>query len=273
MCEIFFQYSPRGSINLETFRELLGVALEASNYNEDGFGVFNERREIYKNCEKFDEKHKNLVYEKFRGSKFVVLHLRSATNGYIRRKDTHPFERKRNIIVHNGILYSDNYSQDRADSYHYLVDITDPKKESSVERIKSVLKETKGSLSIFHYDENNDLYYYREGSDFNFMLIPEKEEIVGATGQNRLKKMFAKERYNFFEGYGKIIKKPEENVIYGITDEGINEVDEFEMADTGKIYYRNSDWEFYDHRYHEDFERFEDYYGDTKTEERWEGSP
>ncbi|MFU1780237.1 class II glutamine amidotransferase [Haloarcula japonica] len=237
MCEIFFQYSKSGRINTQALVSLLFTAVrEASHNNSDGFGVFNEEKQVLKSSDKLEYDHINRIVEEFKGSKFVVIHLRMATQGEVAKRNSHPFKHRENVLVHNGSVDTPKrFEKGRADSYQLLREIHRRKDGDTVQAIRDSLRKTSGSVSVFLHDYKDDLYYFRDTSDFTFGEIEETGEIVGATRRRRLHSAFPNTRLELFT--------PSEQEIYKITDEGVVKADRFEM----KTLYRGGTDSVYGH--------------------------
>lgn len=268
MCEIFFQYSRDGSIDTRHFVNLLYTAVtEASHRNSDGFGVFNEDKEILKSGDRLQYKHIDQIIDRFKDSKFVVLHLRWATHGEVAERNSHPFKHRRNVLVHNGSVDTPKCFQNgRADSYQLLRDIYRRKDGDTIEAIRNSLQKTSGSVSVFLHDYKDDLYYFRDTSDFTFGKIEETGEIVGATRRRRLYKAFPEKRLDLFT--------PPEQEIYRVTDEGVMKADRFEM----KTFHRGGTDSVYGYGHHgyggrviheSDYDKWKEKKAEADSEEFW----
>lgn len=251
MCEIYFIYNDSEPIKTSNLIRLLHIAVqEGSTRNNDGFGLFNEDREVYKSEDALSFDHLEELIEKYEGSQFVVLHLRLATQGAVCFKNSHPFKHRRNLLVHNGSVTPENHFKNgRADSYQLLRDIYKRKDRDTVKAVQDSLNNTTGSVSVFLYDYKDDLYYFRDGSRFEFARLKDTEEIVGATVDHRLTSAFGWENLEF--------REPEEEALYKINGE-VKKVDQFQMDDqivTGRSdsVYSGYGWGEYD-----DEEEYED---------------
>jgi len=252
MCEIFFLHNPTGTIKTPNLIRLLHVAVqEASPRNSDGFGVFNEDREVYKSKDALDFDDIQKIVEKYKDSRFIVLHLRLATQGAVCFQNSHPFKHRRNLLVHNGSVTPENHFEDgRADSYQLLRDIYKRKDRNTVKAIQNSLKNTSGSVSVFLYDYKDDLYYFRDGSRFQFARLKDTGELVGATVDHRLTSAFGWENLEF--------REPDEEKIYKI-DGKVNKAEHFEMkpqivTDRSDSVYSNPEWGSYEDEYEDDEE-------------------
>jgi hypothetical protein len=223
MCEIFFLYSKTGSIDTTNFAALLHTAVnEASERNSDGFGIYNEEKQVFKSDEKLDYKHLDQVIKQFKDSQFIVLHLRLATQGSVVVKNSHPFKHKTNVLVHNGTVNTPRkYEKGRADSYQLLRDIYKRKDGDTVAAIQDSMSKTTGSVSVFLHDYKGDLYYFRERSNFTFAEVEGTDEIVGATVGSRLSSIFSPSRLQTFA--------PAEGEIFRVEDE-VRKVAEFDTS-------------------------------------------
>lgn len=192
MCEIFFLYSETGSIDTKHFAGLLHTAVnEAAERNSDGFGIYNEDKQVFKSDEKLDYKHIDQIIRQFKDSQFIVLHLRLATQGSVMVENSHPFKHKTNVLVHNGTVDTPRqYEKGRADSYQLLRDIYKRKDRDTVAAIQDSMSKTTGSVSVFLHDYKDDLYYFRSRSNFAFAEVEGTDEIVGATVESRLSSIF-----------------------------------------------------------------------------------
>lgn len=233
MCEIFFSLKPGGNLGKEDLRRQFLVMEGGAFMNKDGYGAFSPT-DVLRSPEKFNASVVPYLVKRLYGGSFCVSHLRAATNGGVKKQNTHPFEGNRFILVHNGILYFDDLGNNESDSGHLLKKI-DETQGTPVERIQKVLKETSGWLSVFLYDkETLKLYYFRNGANFTFGYIPAKKIIIGATAPRAFYSWFAKNEYGFSWKQYKIVKTtPEENVIYEIGNNGLQEVGKFEMKSLG----------------------------------------
>jgi len=222
MCEIYFLSNPTGKIKTSNLIRLLHVAAqEGAPRNSDGFGVFNEEREVYKSDNQLGFEDVQEIVEKFKDSRFIVLHLRLATQGAVCFKNSHPFRHRDNLLVHNGSVTPENHFKDgRADSYQLLRDIYKRKDRDTVKAIQESLKNTSGSVSVFLYDYKGDLYYFRDGSRFKFGKLEDTGEIVGATVGHRLDSAFGWENLNLSE--------PDEGKVYKVGKE-VRKADQFQM--------------------------------------------
>jgi predicted glutamine amidotransferase len=95
------------------------------------------------------------VFNRFQGSKFVVLHLRQATQGSISHANTHPFSYGDNLLCHNGMITANanEYTEqpDETDSYRLLKAIEHQDGDSTPEQLEAELANVVGTLSVFYY--------------------------------------------------------------------------------------------------------------------------
>jgi predicted glutamine amidotransferase len=222
MCEIYFIYNDSEPVKTSNLVNLLYTAVqEGSRRNSDGFGLFNEDREIYKSEDRLTFEDLGEIVEKYYGSKFVVLHLRMATQGAVCFENSHPFKHRDNLLVHNGSVTPENhFKKGRADSYQLLRDIYKRKDGDTVKAVQDSLNNTTGSVSVFLYDYKDDLYYFREGSRFQFARLKDTGELVGATVGQRLTSAFEIENLQF--------QTPEEEKLYKIEGD-VEKIDRFTM--------------------------------------------
>jgi len=224
MCEIYFIYNDSEPVKTSNLIRLLHVAVqEGATRNSDGFGLFNEDREVHKSEEQLKFEDLKDLIEKYKDSQFVVLHLRLATQGAVCYKNSHPFKHRDNLLVHNGSVTPENHFKNgRADSYQLLRDIYKRKDGDTVKAVQDSLNNTSGSVSVFLYDYKNDLYYFRDGSRFQFARLKDTGEIVGATVSRRLTSAYGWENLEF--------KEPEEEKLYKINKD-VEKIDTFKMDD------------------------------------------
>jgi len=223
MCEIYFLYNESEPVKTSNLIRLLHVAVqEGATRNSDGFGLFNEDREVYKSEEQLKFEDLTEIIERYKDSQFVVLHLRWATQGAVCYENSHPFKHRRNLLVHNGSVTPENDFKDgRADSYQLLRDIYKRKDSDTVKAVQDSLNNTSGSVSVFLYDYKDELYYFRDGSRFQFARLKDTGEIAGATVGRRLDSAFGWENLEF--------KEPGEEKLYKINGE-VEKVDQFQMT-------------------------------------------
>lgn len=243
MCEIYFLYNDSEPVKTSNLIRLLHIAVqEGATMNSDGFGLFNEDREVYKSEEQLKFEDLGDIIEKYEGSQFVVLHLRWATQGEVCFENSHPFKHRRNLLVHNGSVSPEyHFQKGRADSYQLLRDIYKRKDHDTVKAVQDSLNNTSGSVSVFLYDYKDDLYYFRDGSRFQFAQLKDTGEIAGATVSNRLISAFGWENLELIE--------PEEERLYKINGE-VKKVDQFKMTsqivtDRSDSVYSGYGWETY----------------------------
>lgn len=239
MCEIFFLYGRNGEINADSLEKLLKTALDAADRNSDGFGIFNDKKQEFKTAKKLKNGHiPNLVSE-YAGSKFVVIHLRLATNGSVCQANAHPFRHNQDLMVHNGVVRNTgDWGQDNTDSYEMMRDILDNRENGdTVSAIEDTMDNLRGRVSVFLHDKNHNLYYFRDTSTFTFAHNPVTNEYVGATQGDRLNNVWDDQigHVGYFDNLSK--KDPEEGNILKITDDDIEVVGNFDMGYSGSSKY------------------------------------
>lgn len=242
MCEIFFvKNTEDDKVSEEGLKEITEAAIDAGDSNDDGWGVFNENGRYYKTDDQYDEEAAKSIQEEFKDSKFVVIHLRLASQGGVSESNAHPFvkttEEGFEALVHNGNLYfgDEDDDEDITDSEILLRKINKQDEETTEERIKEVMSNCRGSASVMFYDKNNNLYYFRRRSDFSFMKVSEKNEIYGATKEKRLKDMYAEDTDGFFneDKYYKTVREVPTRTIYKIVGGSIEEVEDIPLRGRG----------------------------------------
>jgi len=239
VCEIFFLYGRNGEINADSLEKLLKTALDAADRNSDGFGIFNDKKQEFKTAKKLKNGHiPNLVSE-YAGSKFVVVHLRLATNGSVCQANAHPFRHENNLMVHNGVVRNTgDWGKDNTDSYEMMRDILDNREDGdTVSAIEDTMDNLRGRVSVFFHDNNHNLYYFRDTSTFTFAHNPVTNEYVGATQGDRLHDVWDDQigHVGYFDNLN--TKDPEEGNVLKITDDDIEVVGNFDMGYSGSSTY------------------------------------
>jgi hypothetical protein len=182
--------------------------------NRDGFGLFNEKGEVFKRCERFSHKYTREIISRFIGSKFVVAHNRLATHGEAKKGNTHPFRVGRILFVHNGMM----------------------KGSSMAEAIGNTTKEVGGQYSVFAFDtESGGLWYFKNNAEMSFATLERKKDrvIVASTDPKNLLQIYKSYRNGRITSNFNELKVTEikDDVIYMIADSGPVEVGEFEAND------------------------------------------
>lgn len=201
MCEIFYAHSQDKGNTLDKGQldQLLDSALDASMSNPHGWGIFDDMGKMMKSAFPFDPEAKDKIMNRFKESNFIVLHLRHATHGSTHYSNTHPFTAGNYFLVHNGVLDS-NPIGDRTDSELLLHKIISKGNLRISEKISKTMDNNGGSVSCFLYNSNVDeLYYWRNGSSFEFAYDPESKMLFGATKKMRLKTSLGVNKLGFFE--------------------------------------------------------------------------
>ena len=226
MCEIFLAFKLiNGTIGRDVLEEILQEAAISADSNRDGFGCFDENRNVFKSHNKFEKKYIQQIIKEYENSSLFVMHLRSATTGTVCHANTHPFRIGKNLMVHNGIarfekscIKEEDSKKDITDSQKILELIVEDKAKTMVESIQNAMKKISGSVSCVLFDEGNNLYYFRETSRFLFALMVDKALILGATDGNALKRMFITKKFGFYVRSEKMtFFQPKEREIYGLT--------------------------------------------------------
>lgn len=226
MCEIFFAMKMgEGVVGKDVLEWIAAEALISAGPNKDGFGAFNEKREVFKSHKQFKDKFARHFVEHYKDSKMVVLHLRIATHGTVCFKNTHPFKVGNSLLVHNGIasfdptcIGADDKKLDITDSQKILEIISSAEGGNYIEKIQNGMKKIRGSVSCFLYGEDNIIYYFRETSRFTFALMPERSVILGATDGSALKRMFIENKFGFTTKIEKMLyREPKERTVYSIS--------------------------------------------------------
>jgi len=209
-----------------------------SIHNRDGFGIFNERGEIFKVAEKFSYKYIKEIMSRFKGSKFVVAHNRMATEGKIDISNTHPFHVGNFLFVHNGYILNHaelklkyRVSADNTvDSIvlGYALNSHYQKEKEIVKAIRKTTKEIAGLFAIFIYNtERKELYFIKHNAEFTFATIKNfpKKTILGSTDKENIWDLYLKRRNGVIVTDYESIRtaKPKDRVIYRISEAGITE--------------------------------------------------
>lgn len=199
MCEIFVMIkSNNENITKKELEPFLKRAVLSASHNRDGYGVACETWYM-KTTDTMSDNDVKDILEKYKDdSRFFIVHVRFAT---CEKKEefNHPFIYERFLGVHNGVVTVDN-EKSGSDSFDMFNAIN--KNYNGVPLHKAILKAMKnisGSYSVLMYEyETKSLYYYRNTPVFDFMFVPQKNIIYGATDIDVLKPLQHK-LLGFFE--------------------------------------------------------------------------
>ena len=238
MCELYTarKMEKNGKLENTTLINLFETALDGAESNPDGFGVFNDKGEVFKSGDKFSEKHISELVDLFKDSKYVVLHLRMATHGEVNDENSHPFKSSSGYIMsHNGVIRGVSEENGEVDSEQFLNKV-DGVKESSIEdKISEAVKDCSGNFSNFFRTPKGELYYFREGSSMTFGFDKKSKLFIGFTSRHKLNTFLEKNFSDFFriEKFSRDveIKSPEEKTLYRFTDTSFKAIKELQISE------------------------------------------
>lgn len=238
MCELIYMQSIRNSVLTQRqLRELCVQFAEASLFNSDAWGAFNEKGETLKNAGFFTEKNYAEFCEFFKKSVWIVAHARLATGG--NTKVSHPFVYDNFFLSHNGIVNSTLFQQteknEKVDSEEMLRLIVEKNEDDVTKGIQKAMKKISGFASVFLYDltQKNLYYFVTEKSKFNFFYDRAQSLILGATKAERIKNMFVHNEYGFVLKRKLLHFELENESIYTLSVKGIQKIAAFEMKSGG----------------------------------------
>jgi len=245
MCQIFMAMTLDGkSIKKDILEKFAYNMLSASFSNNDGWGLFDERRRYMKSPNQMKKKNVNRIVKYFADAKFIVGHCRAATSGSVCSNNTHPFKIGNNFFVHNGIVrFADSVAidekeeSDKSDSQKMFEVIMASPKKGIAEKLRDALPKIAGSFSCFLYGEDDVLYYFRETSGFTLALDQKNNMILGATIQDAIKSTYKNVVYGFYVSDDNKISyaTPTERVIFIIDPkEGLLSDGKFDVASNGR---------------------------------------
>lgn len=261
MCEIYFAMATDGTtLDSETLWEVALEALNSSLANDDGWGAFNEKRDVMKHPDYFDWQDAVDFVNEYEGSEWVVLHLRFATSGLRDQKNTHPYTMRGYSVVHNGVADVTGvptrsiwrakaastkgsermgYWDRRSDTWAMLHTITQAPGKTTAEKIKASFDGMDGSFSVFLMDPEAQLFYFRDLSLFTFVELAKDNLILGATKRLALEAMLSGNS-PWHEPKPRYIT-PEAETIYALSPwDGLTAVGKFNNTAWGWSYY--DDW-------------------------------
>lgn len=216
MCEIFVLINTKNEkLNKEQVSRFLEACLPAAQENNDGWGAFWEKPDFHgmvKSPEQFTSKDIIKILERYRGSRFIALHLRKATSN-VCYTNTHPFHINGFRGCHNGVVKVEGMSND-CDSLNMFEYINNQPGEIS-DRILKGMSKVSGTYSVLIHDINKDrLFYYRNTPCFDFMLDKANGLVYGATRIGRLKPLIPQLHGMFSDC---LYSEPHERTLYEIT--------------------------------------------------------
>jgi len=248
MCNIHVIIPMNDNINKSDVKEMIKMLERSGEINDDGYGIFSEDNDMKSEKQfKPSSKLKNKLINKFVGSKFLIGHNRLKTVGDVKKENSHPFETKDLMYVHNGSISNwesikDSVNELEVDSQAIGICIQ-KELDTGVPitiAIKNGLSKLEGYLSlVIYYKPENKLYYCIENANFAFHLFQNNEGrkvILGNTIQNNIDE-FGKARNKIFgfpnSKYMEISKYPLlQNKIYELNKEtGIKSVSEFVLKE------------------------------------------
>ena len=265
MCEIQFVSRLNKKLIDKDRKEFVKMMKKGAISNGDAYGIFSKDY-LIREGKSFKTKIKNLERDnstlKFIDTNFLVGHNRMATTGKAKLNyNNHPFDTKKWIVVHNGVLHNNeslkkrykfDYKED-VDSaiIPYLLDYFEIKeKYKPIEAVKEVAELLEGSYSIMLYSKTDDcLFYFKNSStDFYLGLVMDNDGriILGSTSEETLEESYVDMNMIFpIRNYKqKEIVEAEEEWIYRINDKEIRK--EIEFVSKNFSYYHSPRSSIYD---------------------------
>lgn len=238
MCEITFVSSLKDKLSAEEIKKVMSLMDKASDYNSDGYGLFNKDI-IYKGTGKFSsKKYSKKINHLFKNSTFIVAHNRLKTSGKVCPEHTHPILTKNLCYVHNGVLWGVKWGKFDSEEIGDKIEKYLAKEKDIVKAIEKGFGDLRGSFSVFLYHKKSKrLFYTRHNAKFRFLLLRKDKDIIvyGNTtnyDNNIYLRPNHKKAYGFNVGDVEIIsvKVPKDGVIYEITNKGLEEVGHYESG-------------------------------------------
>ncbi len=210
MCRIYFiQNIKNKRIDKNLFNDVLSVMKEEALMNRDGYGAFNEHKEYIKRPDRLTENNIHTLKQFQKNSSTFIGHIRLSTGSKVNKKNTHPYHLNNELLVHNGMFFNNDIKSKKSDTLNYFLEYSNSNKTTTTDKIKDVMSNTIGTYSIFHFDKNNRLFYYRNKENFTFGLI--NNHLIGMTSEYYLNKLMVK-----YEGDILLTATPTNKTIYEI---------------------------------------------------------
>jgi glucosamine 6-phosphate synthetase-like amidotransferase/phosphosugar isomerase protein len=228
MCEIHFLMPIQSKLESQDIEQIKRLLKRGAQKNQDGFGLFDEAH-LLRRPFKYEDKFNSLVTERFKESGFIVAHNRLATHGNIKTRNTHPFDSRQLVWVHNGVIC--NYEAIAAEYQlgRVLVDSEvigqaiekELANSDIVSAIKQVSEKLKGSYSVFLWHKpSRRLFYFRHAAPFYFSLheYQGRRIIVGSSVKSNLQGLYGQPLYGFDVSKSQRLadKEPEAGTIYEV---------------------------------------------------------
>lgn len=238
MCELYIAKKfGSNKLETETIRNLLKSALDGAETNPDGFGAFNDEGKQVHSEEKFAEEFIEDIVHHFEGSDYFVFHLRMGTTGEVSKENAHPFQSGSVLMSHNGVIRGVSSEEGNVDSEQFLNHVMNEEGELLSEKISNAVRDVGGSFSNFFRD-GEDLLYFRKTSSMTFEYRKDANLLIGATKEDRLDEIPFKDTRLLKGLFRKGLRTtPDENVLYRITDDGIEEECELDIGVDYTSYY------------------------------------
>lgn len=271
MCKIHLIHSPEPlrTTELNVIDKLMNWA---SYGNKDGYGVFYKGKTSGLVKEPISyrdvvESDKNKLWSEIHKAEAttVIAHNRLSTSGENTEDNTHPFESKHFVLVHNGIItnaeelkkgHKLNYKP-KVDSYailalleKYYTDYTGAMakehEDAMNDAIVEVAEKLKGSYSVIVFEKaTEDVYYFKsESTDFSWYLINDKV-ILGTTTDTYAKEAMSIPFMIFKKNLFKKVRKvtAEDGIIYKLSNGTIETVGTFhENYKSSGLWGRDGAW-------------------------------
>jgi asparagine synthetase B (glutamine-hydrolysing) len=241
MCGICGIYS-LDKIDEDTAERFQKIMVNCESRGTDAFGyaiypnntIFKTKDSVSKGIEKSGN-----FFKEFTGNKIVLAHTRATTKGSPEKnQNNHPFETKDFILAHNGVIYNDDEfgfkSDIETDSYVIVRNIQElyDKNNNIVEAIKETAEKLRGSYACWLLVKSTgSVYLFRHSNPIDVIYDPIANCVAFASEKNMLapliKDMGLK---GFYGGFGHTTI--EEEKIYRLSNNGVEELGTFEANDT-----------------------------------------
>lgn len=247
MCQVHLIHSLNNKLSKEdisTFKDMMELG---DIYNNDAYGIISDAHIYTKRNHSFNkltQKQKKELIKRLEPNKFLVGHNRMTTNGGNHKKNSHPFETKDFLLVHNGIIQNDQQLKKKHDlEYKEGVDsiimvkliqkYTDEGMKVA-DAIVKTMEQIEGYYSVILTDKRtNKLYYYKNRTaKFTFGLIERqngKKILIGSTDSENIESVYTKRDMIFEKDLTKnrYYTEPIDGMIYEINESEIKEIQSF----------------------------------------------
>ncbi len=250
MCELHLIFKAGKNNRITEFEKncLFRIMENSAKTNDDGHGIY-AKNIWYRFHKKFseDKKLKSKINETI--GNFILAHNRWASNGEICEENTHPFNLKHIVFLHNGIVkkYEDKeINSEMNDSLFIAKKLNEEfgRTKSEKKTIRNVLSKIEGSISAFiYFKKTGNLFYFKNANGFTFALT-DGNCIIGSSDYGNIEKSISYNFLGFRIPYIKILSKlkPDDDTLYQITENGIKEVEKIDTKISSYSYSVPNNW-------------------------------